>query len=134
LGALRNVLPFVSERRVYPDELLIEKSHVQLLLGRIYSELQGARALLERAVTLAEAGSPFAAEAAMAKYVGTDLAMRATSEIVQLYGWRGIDADYGAEKRFRDARITTIFEGSSELQLLLAFRDLRRRIGEDGDL
>lgn len=70
----------------------------------------------------------------MAKYAATELAVRASNEILQLYGWRGIAADYGVEKRWRDARALTIFEGSSEIQLLNVFREMRRMATSEGGL
>lgn len=123
---LRDALTWVGERRVYPDERMDTLSHVQLTLGRLYVELCGARKLLRDAASLADQGLPFGKESAMAKYAATELAVRASNEILQLYGWRGIAADYGVEKRWRDARALTIFEGSSEIQLLTVFREMRR--------
>ena len=56
----------------------------------------------------------------------------ASTEIAQLYGWRAIDAGWPAAKRARDARATTIYEGTSRVQLLNIFRALRRSIHTDG--
>lgn len=123
---LRDVLTWAGERRVYPDDRMDTLSHVQLTLARLYVELCGARKLLGDATGLADQGLPFGKESSMAKYAATELAVRASNEILQLYGWRGIAADYGVEKRWRDARALTIFEGSSEIQLLNVFRDMRR--------
>ncbi|MFC9824902.1 acyl-CoA dehydrogenase family protein [Streptomyces erythrochromogenes] len=53
---------------------------------------------------------------------------------LQLYGWRGIAADHGVEKRWRDARALTVFEGSSEIQLLNVFREMRRMATSGGGL
>ncbi|MET8826315.1 acyl-CoA dehydrogenase family protein [Streptomyces sp. NPDC004610] len=125
---LRDAVKWVGERRVYPDERMDTLSHVQLTLGRLHVELSAARALLRDAARLADRGLPFARESAMAKYYATDLAVRASNEILQLYGWRGIAADHGVEKRWRDARALTIYEGSSEVQLLTVFRELRRGV------
>ncbi|MFD6111496.1 acyl-CoA dehydrogenase family protein [Streptomyces yangpuensis] len=92
------------------------------------------RELLERATALADRGLPFGKESSMAKYYATELAVRASNEILQLYGWRGIAADHGVEKRWRDARALTIFEGSSEIQLLNVFREMRRAATGEGGL
>lgn len=130
---LRDALKWVGERRVYPDERMDTLSHVQLTLGRLYVELCGARKILRDAASLADQGLPFGKESSMAKYAATELAVRGSNEILQLYGWRGIAADYGVEKRWRDARALTIFEGSSEIQLLNVFREMRRMVKmEDG--
>ncbi|MER6999235.1 acyl-CoA dehydrogenase family protein [Streptomyces sp. NPDC000410] len=130
---LRDALTWAGERRVYPDDRLDTLSHVQLTLGRLYVELVAARKLVKEATGLADQGLPFGKESAMAKYAATELAVRASNEILQLYGWRGIAADYGVEKRWRDARALTIFEGSSEIQLLNVFREMRRMaMSEEG--
>ncbi|MFI7354976.1 acyl-CoA dehydrogenase family protein [Streptomyces avidinii] len=131
---LRDALTWVGERRVYPDDRMDTLSHVQLTLGRLYVELCAARKLLEEATGLADRGLPFGRESSMAKYAATELAVRASNEILQLYGWRGIAADYGVEKRWRDARALTIFEGSSEIQLLNVFREMRRMATSEGGL
>ncbi|MEV6360558.1 acyl-CoA dehydrogenase family protein [Nocardia asteroides] len=127
-GLLRDAMGWVSERRVYPDVRLDTLSHVQLALARIYVELSGARKIMMDAARLADQGLPFSKESAMAKYAATELAVRASNEVLQLYGWRGIAVDYGVEKRWRDARALTIYEGSSEIQLLTVFREMRRMV------
>ncbi len=130
---LRDALRWTGERRVYPDERLDTLSHVQLALARLYVELRASRKLMREATELADQGLPFGTESSMAKYAATELAVRASNEILQMYGWRGIAADYGIEKRWRDARALTIFEGSNEIQLLNVFRDMRRTaMSEEG--
>ena len=130
---LRDVLTWAGERRVYPDDRLDTLSHVQLTLARLYAELRASRLLTREATELADQDLPFGMESSIAKYAATELAVRASNEILQLYGWRGIAADFGVEKRWRDARALTIFEGSSEIQLLNVFRDMRRTaMSEEG--
>ncbi len=130
VGALRAALPWVDERIVYPGERLAQKSHVQLLLADLYAEVQAVRLQLWRAADLLDRGLPCSAETSMAKLAASRLAVRATNEVVQLMGWRGIDARFGLEKRLRDARVTTIYEGTSEIQLLHIWREMRRAARE----
>jgi alkylation response protein AidB-like acyl-CoA dehydrogenase len=134
VGALRDVVPWIEGREVSPGTVLAEKSHAQLLLGDIYGELRCLRALLWQVADALDAGRPCSVEAAVLKLRGSRLAERATSEIAQLYGWRGIDGDYPIQKRMRDARVTTIYEGTSEIQRLNLFAQLRRSLATDGNL
>lgn len=134
VGALREVVPWLEQRRVYGGEPLINQSHVQLLLGELYSEVRAVRMLSWRAADLLDAGAPCSLETSIAKLRASELAVRATNEIAQLYGWRGIDNDYAIHKRLRDARVTTIYEGTSEVQRLTIFRALRASLASDGNL
>lgn len=132
VGGLREVLEWVEGRRVHPDDPLVSKGDVQQGLGRIYAEVQAIRLLMWRAADLLDAGQPCASETACAKYLASELAVRASNELCQLYGWRGIDGGWPAAKRLRDARATTIYEGTSQVQLLNLFRELRRSLHGDG--
>jgi alkylation response protein AidB-like acyl-CoA dehydrogenase len=133
VGALRELGSWLEQRRVYGGERLVDRSHVQLLLGDLFTEVRAVRMLAWRAADLLDAGRPCSLETSMAKLRASQLAVRATNEIVQLYGWRGIDADYGIHKRLRDARVTTIYEGTSEVQQLNVFRLMRDSLAPDGD-
>ena len=85
-----------------------------------------ARLLTLRAAALKEAGRPFTREAAMAKLLGAEAAQRAVSRAVQVLGGYGYTEDYPAAKLFRDARVQTIYEGTSEIQRLVIARELLR--------
>ncbi|MBL4846790.1 MAG: acyl-CoA dehydrogenase family protein [Planctomycetes bacterium] len=132
LGGMREVIPWVEQRRVVPDDPLVSKSSVQQELGKIYAELQASRLLMMRAADCLDRGEPCSTETATAKYLASELAVRATNSFVQLHGWRGIDGEHGAAKRLRDARATTIYEGTSQIQLMNLFRTLRRNFHADG--
>jgi alkylation response protein AidB-like acyl-CoA dehydrogenase len=133
-GALREVMPWLEAREVGDGGTLVERSHVQLLLGDLFGELRALRALLWQTAALLDAGRRCSVETAIVKLRASRLAERATSEIAQLYGWRGLDAAYGAEKRMRDARVTTVYEGTTEVQRLNLFAELRRALRGGGDL
>ncbi len=70
----------------------------------------------------------------MAKFRASELAIAATQDFVKFMGWRGLDSDYPAQKRLRDAMATSIFEGSNDVLKLFAFRDLCRQIHSDEGL
>lgn len=125
-GALRDVVPWVEARRVGHGEPLVGKTDVQMALGQVLAELQAVRHLVWRAADLLDQGRPCSTETAAAKLLGSELAVRACDLAVQLLGWRGIDGRWPAEKRLRDARATTIYEGTSQVQRLNLFRALRR--------
>jgi alkylation response protein AidB-like acyl-CoA dehydrogenase len=128
IGAFRDAVPWLRQRRVSGDEPLIAKSHVQLRLGELYGQLEAARAVLWRAATLLDEGRSSALESSVAKLLCSELALRATGEISQLFGWRGIDANFPIQKRFRDAQETSIFEGTSDIQRLALCRSLVSRL------
>ena len=134
VGGLREIIPWIEQRRTAQGEVLLNKSNIQMKLGRIYGELQSVRLLLWRAAGLIDSGLPCGPETVIAKYQASAIAIEATQEFVQLLGWRGLDAEYPAQKRLRDARATAIFEGTNEIMLLHAFRDLRRQVHTGGDL
>lgn len=132
VGGLRDLVPWLEERRVAPDDPLVSKGDVQMLLGDLYAEVQAVRHLMWRAADLLDAGRPCSNETAAAKLLASELAVRATNAFAQLYGWRGIDGEWPAAKRLRDARATTIYEGTSQVQRLHLARALRRSIRTGG--
>ena len=131
VGALADALPWVSSRQVYGG-VLASKSHIQLTLGGIYSRLELVREMVQTAARRRAAGHPYGHQAAIAKLEAAKLAIEATGEISQMFGWRGIDGRYAISKRLRDARQTTIFEGTSEVQKLNLFHQLMSRHRQDG--
>jgi alkylation response protein AidB-like acyl-CoA dehydrogenase len=100
---------------------------VQITLGRVVAERRALDTLLFSIAARLERDLPCRDEGATLKLLASELAVRATSEAMQLHGWRGIDARYGTQKRFRDARQTTIYEGTSEIQAMNLFRSFVHR-------
>ena len=131
VGGLRELVPWLEERRV-GDEPLVGKGDVQQALGQLLAEVQAVRGLMWRAARLLDQGQDCALETASAKLLASELAVRASGQFVQWLGWRGVDAAWPAEKRLRDARATTIYEGTSQVQRLNLARALRRSIHADG--
>lgn len=131
VGALRDALPWVESREVYGGPL-VNKSHVQLQLGDLYGRLLAARQVVLRSAELRRDGQPYGLEAAVGKLQASALALDATATVSQLFGWRGIDNAWPIQKRFRDARQTPIFEGTTELQQLNLFRTMHARFRDTG--
>ena len=121
-GAVDDVMPWVENREVYGGGRLSDESHVQVQVGRLLAQLTGLRLLVEGVASRIDQGKSVSAEAASVKLIGSELAMHATEVIMQLHGWRGIDASFSIEKRFRDARQTSIYEGTNEILAMNLFR------------
>jgi alkylation response protein AidB-like acyl-CoA dehydrogenase len=134
VGALRSVFPWLDDRKAAFGESLAQKSHVQMTLAEIYTQLRLVRLQLWDAAEKLDRGERASLETAMVKLAASRLAVRATHEVAQLFGWRGVVADHGHAKRERDARVTTIYEGTSEIQLLNIYRELRESLDTDGHL
>ena len=97
---------------------------IQWKLADMATRIDAARLLVLRAAELKDRGMPFTKEAAMAKLYATELAQWASIEAVQIHGGNGYTTDYPVERYMRDAKITTIYEGTSEIQNLVIARQL----------
>ena len=115
-GALRAALDFVKERRQF-GKAIADFQAVQFQLAQVRAELEGARLLVYNAARLKDAGQDIAMEGAMAKLISSQVAERVTSLALELHGGYGYTKDYPAEKFYRDAKIGTIYEGTSNMQL-----------------
>jgi alkylation response protein AidB-like acyl-CoA dehydrogenase len=99
---------------------------VQFKLADMATEIAAARQLTLRAAWLKQAGLPHGAEGAMAKLFASGVAVRASQEAVQVLGGYGYTREFPAERYYRDAKITEIYEGTSEIQRIVIARDLLR--------
>jgi butyryl-CoA dehydrogenase len=115
-GALEATLAYVQERRQF-GRAVAEFQGVQFQLAQAATELEAARLMVYNAARLKDAGQPFTREAAMAKLLSSQVAERVTSLCVELHGGYGYTTDYPVEKFYRDAKIGTIYEGTSNMQL-----------------
>jgi alkylation response protein AidB-like acyl-CoA dehydrogenase len=115
-GALRAAIDFVKERRQF-GKAVCEFQAVQFQLAQVRAELEGARLLVYNAARLKDAGQDIAMEGAMAKLISSQVAERVTSLALELHGGYGYTKDYPVEKFYRDAKIGTIYEGTSNMQL-----------------
>jgi butyryl-CoA dehydrogenase len=92
---------------------------IQFMLADMATEIEAARLLTYRAAALKDAGRRFSKEAAMAKLYASEAAMRITTKAIQVHGGYGYILDYPVQRYFRDAKITEIYEGTSEIQRLV---------------
>lgn len=102
---------------------------LQWMMSEAYTELEAARLLLMNAAYLKDSGKAYGTAAAMAKLFATEKANKVCYQALQILGGAGYLKDHPLERYARDARVTTIYEGSSEIQKLIIARDLLRRAG-----
>jgi acyl-CoA dehydrogenase len=124
-GAFDYAFDYVKDRSAFGSRLA-DFQGVQFILADMATEIEAARQLTREAARRADDGEPFARFASMAKYYASDVAMRATTNAVQLLGGHGYTAEHPVERMMRDAKAIQIFEGANELQRSLVFRSLRR--------
>ncbi len=115
-GALEAATKYVKERKQF-GKVIAEFQAVQFQLAQMATDLEAARLMVYNSARLKDAGRPFATEAAMAKLFSSQVADRVTSQCLELFGGYGYSKEYPAEKFYRDAKIGTIYEGSSNMQL-----------------
>ena len=97
---------------------------VQQLLAEMHVETEAARLLTWKAASLADSGRPYTTEAAVAKWYASEAAVRAANAAVQVLGGYGYVDEYPVAKYLRDARVTTLYEGTSQIQTLIVGRAL----------
>jgi butyryl-CoA dehydrogenase len=122
-GAYEKALAYARERKSFGVPIG-QHQMVQWMLADMATAIDGARLLTLRAATLKDAGKPYTTAAAMAKLFAAETAMKVTTDAVQLHGGYGFIREYEVERYFRDAKITQIYEGTSQIQKLVIARDL----------
>jgi len=115
-GALDHTLRYVQEREQFQHRIAAFQG-VQFQLAQMRTELEAVRLMVYNAARLKDAGQPFVIEAAMAKLYASQTAQRIASNCIDLYGGYGFTKEYPVEKLYRDAKIGTIYEGTSNMQL-----------------
>ncbi len=115
-GALNATIKYVTERKQF-GKPLAEFQGVQFQLAQAATELEAARLMVYNAARLKDAGKDIAREGAMAKLFSSQVSERVTSLCLELFGGYGYTKDYPVEKFYRDAKIGTIYEGTSNMQL-----------------
>jgi alkylation response protein AidB-like acyl-CoA dehydrogenase len=115
-GALQAATAYVKERRQF-GKAIAEFQAVQFQLAQMATDLEAARLMVYNVARLKDSGQPFAQQAAMAKLFSSQVADRITSASLELFGGYGYSKEYPVEKYYRDAKIGTIYEGTSNMQL-----------------
>jgi len=116
-----------SKEREQFGKAISEFQGLSFLLADMEAAVTSARATYVHAARLKDAGRPFSTQAAVAKLICTDAAMRVTTDAVQVLGGAGYTSDLPAERFMREAKVTQIFEGTNQIQRLVIARQLLRR-------
>ena len=103
-----------------------EYQGVSFLLADMAVQYEAAKLLVQKAAWLKDAGKPFSTEAAMAKLAATDMAMKVTTDAVQVLGGSGYTQDFPVERYMREAKVLQIVEGTNQIQRLVIGRSLLR--------
>ena len=122
-GAYERALAYARERKAF-GVAIGEHQMVQWMLADMTTAIDGARLMTLKAATLKDGGRPFTKEASMAKLFAAEMAMKVTTDAVQVHGGYGFIKDYEVERAFRDAKITAIYEGTSQIQKLVIAREV----------
>jgi alkylation response protein AidB-like acyl-CoA dehydrogenase len=124
-GALDATVKYVQEREQF-GKRVGDFQGVQFQIAQMATELEAARLMVYNAARLKDAGQPFLQEAAMAKLFSSQVAQRITSTAIDLFGGYGFTREYPVEKFYRDSKIGTIYEGTSNMQLATIAKNLIR--------
>ncbi len=122
-AALDHATAYAKQRKQF-GQLIAEFQAVQCELAEMATEVEAARLLVYNAARLKEAGRPFIKEAAMAKYYSSQVAENVASRAVEIHGGIGFTRECPVEKLYRDAKIGSIYEGTSNMQRLTIARQL----------
>jgi alkylation response protein AidB-like acyl-CoA dehydrogenase len=114
-GALDHTVRYVQEREQF-GRAIGSFQGVQFQLAEMATDIEAARLLVYNAARLKDAGQPFLTQAAMAKLFSSETAQRVASRCIDLFGGYGFTREYPVEKLYRDAKIGTIYEGTSNMQ------------------
>lgn len=120
-GAFEAALRYAKERRQFGQPIAGFQA-IQWKLANMKMEIEAARLLVFQAAARADAGEPDTKLSSMAKLYASEMAVRATNEAVQIHGGYGFIKDYPVEKFYRDVKLCTIGEGTSEVQRLIIAR------------
>lgn len=120
-AAFEAAVDYARERKAF-GQSISEFQAIQFKLSNMATEIELARTLLHKAAWTKDQGRPFNKEAAMAKLYATEMAERVCYEAIQIHGGNGYSREYNVERMYRDARLMTIGEGTSEIQRLVIAR------------
>ncbi|HEX8395526.1 MAG TPA: acyl-CoA dehydrogenase [Longimicrobium sp.] len=124
-GALDATVKYVQEREQF-GKRIGDFQGVQFQIGQMATELEAARLMVYNAARLKDAGLPFLQEAAMGKLFSSQVAQRIASTAVDLFGGYGFTREYPVEKFYRDSKIGSIYEGTSNMQLQTIAKNLMK--------
>src|SRR5690606_3413453 len=126
-GALTASINYSKERKAF-GKSIAEYQGIQFKLAQMQTEIEAARLLTYRAASLKDKGETVTREAAIAKLFASEIAEKAASEAVQIFGGYGFIKDYPVEKFYRDVKLCTIGEGTSEIQRIVIAREVLKNL------
>jgi alkylation response protein AidB-like acyl-CoA dehydrogenase len=122
-GALDCSVAYAKERKAFGKPIGHFQA-LQAMIADLHTEIDAARLLTWQAADLAERGLPVAKESSMAKLFASEVAMKATTQAIQIHGAMGYTKELPVERHFRDAKLCEIGEGTSEIQRLIIAREI----------
>lgn len=122
-GALERAVAYSKERKAFGTEIANHQA-IAFKLADMAVKVENARNLCLKAAWLKDQGKPYGVASAMAKQYAADIAMEVTTEAVQIHGGYGYTKEYHVERLMREAKLTQIYEGTSEIQKIVISRDL----------
>ncbi|WP_252199839.1 acyl-CoA dehydrogenase family protein [Brevibacterium sp. RIT 803] len=125
-AALEDSIAYLKQR-VQFGHPLADFQHLRFKVADMAAQIEASRALMYHVCTQIDSGARCDKEAAMVKYLAAEMAEKVTSEAVQIHGGAGYTKDFAVERHWRDARLTKIFEGSSEIQMRIISDELLGR-------
>ncbi len=117
-GAFDAALAYAQQRQAFGHPIA-DFQAIQFMLADMATEIDAARLLVRKAAWKEETGARFSMEASVAKLFASEMATRVTHKAIQIHGGNGYSREYPVERNYRDARITEIYEGTSEIQRLV---------------
>jgi butyryl-CoA dehydrogenase len=115
-----------AKERVQFGKPIAALQAIQWMIADMATEIDAARLLVYRAASCVDNGRPYATEGAMAKLFASETATRVTGKAIQIHGGYGYTESYPVERNYRDAKITEIYEGTSEVQRMVIARSVLR--------
>ena len=122
-AALEAAVRYAQQRETF-GKPIAQHQAIQFMLADMATEVYAARVATMNAATLKDEGLPFVGEACMAKLIASEMCVNVASKAIQVHGGVGYFREAGVERIFRDARVTTIYEGTSEIQRLVIARQV----------
>lgn len=122
-GAYEASVKYAKERTAF-DQKLAEFQAIQFMLADMAMEIEAARLLTHQAAVLRDQGKNFTKAASMAKLYASEMANRVTYKAIQIHGGYGYSQEYPVERYYREARVTTLYEGTSEIQRIVIARSV----------
>jgi alkylation response protein AidB-like acyl-CoA dehydrogenase len=122
-GALERSIQYAKERKTFGVEIAHHQS-VAFKIAEMAVKVENSRNLCLKAAWLKDQGKPYGYASAMAKYYAAETAMQVTTDAVQIHGGYGYVKEYHVERLMREAKLTQIYEGTSEIQKIVISREL----------